>query len=82
MLHGVREIDMGRGIDLARAAAVLHTEVLDDLKDQLLICLLKKLANGLNHVSISTAELDASGRYLVAFSVQNGHFDFVVTKKD
>lgn len=82
MLEGIREINVGKGIDLARAEAVLHAEVLDDMKDQLLICLLKKLANEQGRVSISVAELDATGRYVVAFSVVNGYFDFIVSKKD
>ena len=35
---------MGKGIDLARAAAPEHAAMLDDFKDQLLIALVKRLA--------------------------------------
>lgn len=72
---------MGKGIDLARAAgAGLHADVLDDFKDQLLIVLLKRLAKD-GKVSVPVAEVDDTGRDLVSFSVNDGVFNFKVSKK-
>ena len=71
---------MGKGIDLARAEAPLHAAVLDDFKDQLLIVLLKRLAVQ-GKVSISVAEVDATGSTLVAFNVSDGVFHFEVRAK-
>jgi hypothetical protein len=72
---------MGKGIDLARAAgAGLHADVLDDLKDQLLVVLLKRLAKD-GKVSIPVAEVDDTGHDLVSFSINEGVFNFVVSKK-
>lgn len=81
-MDGVKEMNMGNGLDMVRAKEILHTEVLDDFKDQLLICLLKKLANSAGRVSLPAVELDATGRYSVAFRVIAGNFDFTIRKKD
>lgn len=72
---------MGKGIDMARAAgAGIHADVLDDFKDQLLVCFLKRLAvNG--HFAIPVSEVDATGDSIVSFSVESGVFNFVVSKK-
>ena len=35
---------MGKGIDMARADAPEHAQVMDDFKDQLLVCLLRRIA--------------------------------------
>lgn len=72
---------MGKGIDLARqAGAGLHADVLDDFKDQLLIVLLNRCAKD-GKVSIPVAEVDGTGRYLASFSINDGVFNFVVSKK-
>jgi hypothetical protein len=57
---------MGRGIDLARADAPIHAQVLDDLKDQLLIAFVKRLGG---KVSIPVADVDATGRSVMLFSI-------------
>ena len=73
---------MGKGIELARAAgAGIHTDVIDDFKDQLLIVLLKRLADKDGRVSIPVKETDDTGSDLVALSVKDGVFNFEVRKK-
>lgn len=69
---------MGKGIDLAREHAPEHAALLDDLKDQLLIVLMKRLGR---RVSIPLAEVDDTGNDLLAFSIQNGVFNFELRKK-
>lgn len=70
---------MGKGIDAAReAGAGIHADVLDDFKDQLLIVFLKRLGG---KVSIPVAEVDDTGRDLLAFSVIEGVFHFETSKK-
>lgn len=79
-MQGIRE--MGKSFDIARDFAPEHAAVLDDLKDQLLIVLLKRVADAEGRVRMSVAEVDNSGRYFVAFTIVDGRFDFLVTKKD
>lgn len=70
---------MGKGIDAARAAgAGLHADVIDDFKDQLLIAFLRRLGN---KVSIPVTEVDETGRFILAFNVQDGVFNFTLTEK-
>jgi len=72
---------MGSGTDAARAAGSgLHADVLDDFKDQLLIVLLNRLAKD-GKVAIPVTEVDATGGFIVDFSVNDGVFNFVVRKK-
>jgi len=71
---------MGKGIDAARAAgAGLHADVIDDLKDQLLIVFLKRLGG---KVSIPVAEVDDTGQDLLEFRIdENRVFHFEARKK-
>lgn len=70
---------MGKGIDLARADAPLHAEVLDNFKDQLLIVFLKRLGGT---VSIPLAEVDETTQDLLAFRVDEQKvFHFETRKK-
>lgn len=69
---------MGKGVDLARDDAPIHAQVIDDFKDQLLIAFLHRLGDS---VSIPVAEVDATGAYVLAFSVNNGMFNFTLKKK-
>lgn len=69
---------MGKGIDMARADAPEHAALMDDLKDQLIIVLLKRLGP---KVSIPISEVDDTGMDLVAFNVENGAFNFEVRRK-
>lgn len=57
---------MGQGIDLARADAPIHAQVLDDLKDQLLIAFVRRLGG---KVEMPVAEVDDTGRNVMLFSI-------------
>lgn len=78
---------MGKGRDLARDADLqsggsgLHADVLENFKDQLMIVFLKRLVDKDGKFSVSVAEVDATGSHLVSFSVTDGVFNFVVSKK-
>ena len=69
---------MGRGIDLARGEAPLHARVLDDFKDQLLIAFLRRMGG---NVEIPVSEVDETGGYLLAFSINEGVFHFELRRK-
>lgn len=71
---------MGKGIDLARVDAPLHAALLDDLKDQILIVLLKRLGGT---VTLPVAEVDDTGQDLVLFSIDTEAqtFRFEVRRK-
>ena len=71
----------GKGIDMARGDAPIHAAVLDDFKDQLLIAFLRMLVDKDGTFDIAVAEVDETGRYLLAFSVNNMAFHFVLEKK-
>jgi hypothetical protein len=72
---------MGKGIDAARATAPEHAALIDDMKDQLLIVLLKRLGGKDGKVDIPVAEVDGTGRYVVLFSVRDRVFHFTVQEK-
>jgi hypothetical protein len=61
---------MGKGIDMARADAPEHAAVMDDFKDQLLIVLIKRLADKDGKLVIPVAETDDTGGDLLAFNVE------------
>jgi len=82
MIQGTREIDVGEGMDLALVDAALHIEALNGLRDQLVICLLRTVADAHGRVRLPAATLDAAGRYTVSCCLSDGFFDFVVTKAD
>lgn len=69
---------MGQGTDYARKDAPFHTKVLDDLKDQLLIALIKRLGGT---VDIPAEEIDDTGQDLLMMSLQGRVFHFEVRKK-
>ena len=73
---------MGKGIDLARmAGAGITADVLDDFKDQLLVCLLKRCADSNGNVDIPVADVDATGDTVVGLAVIDRTFHFEVRKK-
>lgn len=71
---------MGKGIDIARSLAPEHAALLDDLKDQLLIVLLKRLGGKLD---VPVSEVDDTGQDVMLFSVdlETRVFRFEVQKK-
>ena len=72
---------MDKGIDLAGARE--HARVLDDLKDQLLIVLLKRLVDKNGELSVPVAEIDDIGKNTLAFTVDpdTRMLHFVIGKK-
>lgn len=67
------------GTAMARAAgAKEHADLIDALKDQLLIVFLKRLGG---KATIPVAEVDDTGGDLFAFSLRNGAFNFEIRKK-
>lgn len=75
---------MGKGINLARdAGSGLHADVLDDLKDQLLIVFLKRLRTLGHTLRFPVTEIDDTGHDMVAFSVDPAtrEFTFKLSKK-
>jgi hypothetical protein len=69
---------MGRGIDLARLDAPEHAELIDNLKEQLLIVFMKRLGG---KISIPVYEVDDTGGDILAMSVVDDVFTFEVKKK-
>ncbi len=70
---------MGQGTNAARAAgAGLHADVIDDLKDQLLIAFLRRLGS---KISIPVKEVDETGRFVCSFNVEGDAFNFTLTEK-
>lgn len=74
---------MGQGIEAARAAGAGLRHVLDNMKDQLLVVLMKRLANKNGEVDIPAAELDDTGSDLLVFSIDMAArtFHFQLSKK-
>lgn len=71
---------MGTGIDAAKSVAPEHAAMIDNMKDQLLIVLFKRLGG---EVEIPVAEIDDTGMDTLSFSVDFDKrvFRFVVGKK-
>lgn len=75
---------MGKGIDLAREMNPEHAGILDDLKDQLLIVLIKKFGGEL---TIPVSEIDDTANDTLSFNVTSSRefgeqvFNFTVGKK-
>lgn len=69
---------MGTGIEMARADAPEHAEIMENFKEQLLLAFLRKLGG---RVSIPVKEVDETGGYLLAFNIVNGVFNFELRKK-
>lgn len=73
---------MGKGIDMARDQAPEHAAALDDMKDQLLIVLMKRLkAKYGDDLVFPVAEVDHTGGDLLAFAIRDGKFIFDLRKK-
>lgn len=73
---------MGTGIDAARAAgAGIHADVIDNFKDQLLLVLIKRLADKSGRLTVPVSEVDNTGGLTLSFSVTDGAFNFVVGRK-
>lgn len=69
---------MGKGIDAARDQSPLHAQVLDDLKDQLLIAFVRRLGN---QVSIPISEVDETGKFCLTFGIKDDNLNFQLIEK-
>lgn len=73
---------MGQGVEMARGVNPEHAQLIDDLKDQLLIVFLKRLGGS---VSIPVKEVDDTGQDLLSFSIEATadacRFHFQIQKK-
>lgn len=69
---------MGKGIDMARADAPEHAQVMDDFKDQLLLVMVKRLGG---KVSIPVEEADETGRYVLKMNIIDRIFNFTLEQK-
>jgi hypothetical protein len=65
---------MGTGTDAARAAgAGIHADVIDNMKDQLLLVLIERLGGD---VTIPVAEIDGTGGKTLAMSLDTKSREF------
>ena len=71
---------MGSGIKAARSVAPEHAQFIDDMKDQLLIALVRRLGGNLN---IPIAEVDDTGGVVLLFRInyEDKQFCFEVQDK-
>lgn len=72
---------MGAGTNAARAAgATIHADVIDNLKDQLLLVLIERLGGD---ITIPVAEVDNTGGKLLNMSIdpKKREFHFTMVRK-
>lgn len=71
---------MGKGIEAARTVAPEHAQLIDDLKDQLLIVFLRRLGR---RVVIPCAEIDSTGSdvFKLAVDPTTRNFTFELERK-
>lgn len=69
---------MGKGTDIARADSPEHAQLIDDLKEQLLIVFLKRLGG---EISVPVKEIDDTGGYLFSFNIIDRVFNFSIERK-
>ncbi|KQW22131.1 hypothetical protein ASC80_01670 [Afipia sp. Root123D2] len=70
---------MGLGIAAAASDAPVHAQLINDLKEQLLIVFLRRLGGKL---SLPVAEVDDTGSETLSFNLENGDtFNFELCKK-
>lgn len=72
---------MGTGTNAARAAgATIHADVIDNLKDQLLLVLIERLGGD---ITIPVAEVDNTGGKLLNMSIdqKKREFHFTIGRK-
>ena len=72
---------MGTGINAARDLGPEHAAALDNLKDQLLIVFLKRLAAKGDVLRFPVAEVDDTGMDLLSFAIDGTDFVFTLGRK-
>ncbi len=70
-----------RNRERIQQASPLHADVIEMLKDQLLIVFLRRLGADDAPVRVPVKEVDDTGRVNLSFSVSDGVFEFVLTRK-
>jgi hypothetical protein len=75
------EAALGKGTDAARETfgSLEHSELIDNLKDQLLIVFLKRLGGTLE---CDVSEVDDTSQDMFAFSIKDRRFKFEIRKKE
>ncbi len=75
---------MGTGIDAAREEGPAHAALMDNMKDQLILVLFRRLGRALNLSSgttqefiIPVAEVDGTGGLVLSFKVDFEKRDFI-----
>lgn len=70
---------MGSGIDAARANAPEHARLMDDMKDQLVLVLFRRLMEGNTgrRIRIPVAEIDDTGGLVLLLEVDAKRREFV-----
>lgn len=73
---------MGQGLEVCRADAPAHVEFIDEIKDQLLIVLMKRCAGISGTLTIPADEFSDVSQDLLEFhTTEDGALHFVVKKK-
>lgn len=72
---------MGKAIDAIRDLSPEHAAMLDDFKDQLLIVFLKRIQSLGGNLVFPVAEVDDTGRDMLAFRIEDRTFHFTIERK-
>ena len=75
---------MGKGFDMARQipGSADHVDVLEEFKEQLLLVFLKRLQKKYgDNLVFSVAETDDTWQDMLSFSIVDGQFHFILSKK-
>jgi hypothetical protein len=72
--------EMAREMDVQTGGTGLHAKVLEDMMDQLVIVLMKRLQKN-GKVRIPVQEMDDTGQDILSFAVRDGVFHFQLSKK-
>lgn len=74
-------IDMARETDIACGGTGIAADLMDNFKEQLVVCLLKRLQDKRGVVRVPVAEVDATGDVVIMLAIRNNEFIFEVKKK-
>jgi hypothetical protein len=74
---------MGKGTEEAAKENPEHAQVIDDFKDQLIICLVQKLAETSEGgiVKVPCSDVDNTGGSLMHMAIVDRTFNFKITRK-
>lgn len=69
---------MGKGIDMAALHNPELAKAIDDMKDQLILVLIRRLGS---HVTIPVQEIDSTSGFILTMEARNGVFVFDLIQK-